>query len=221
MERLAARRGRALWAGGTRRSGADQRLASVDAGVTKVAGDFLVNVRRMKEGGGAVEECDERERQASVLVRGAAELRSELALDEFERRHVLFAGEGHSPIFGDEAVIIGMGDEEIEGTAASLQRRGRGPDSGEKIEAGAAAKHGKEIALVGEALVERGSGGASGAGHGTHGEGLLAAFAPNAVRGIEDTAFQKSISFAGHGADLLILIAWDYILYSVKPTVYK
>jgi hypothetical protein len=203
------------------RSGADQGLACMDAGMAEVAGDFLVNARRMEEGGSAMEECNEAERQASVVAWGSPELGCKLSLDEFERRHVLFAGEGHSPIFRDETVIVGMGDEEIKGPAASLQRRARGPDGGEKIEAGAAAQQAEEIALVREALIERGSGGAGGAGHGAHGEGLLATSAPDAVCGIENTAFQKCISFAGHAADLPVLIVRDYILYSVKPTVYK
>jgi hypothetical protein len=203
------------------RSGADQGLACMDAGMAEVTGDFLVNARRMEEGSGAMEECNEAESQASVVVRRPSELGSKLPLDEFERRHVLLASEGDGPIFGDEAVIVGMGHEEIKGPAASLQRRTRGPDGGKKIEAGAAAKHGEEIALVREALVERGSGGASGAGHGAHGEGLLATFAPDPVCGIEDTAFQKCISFAGHTAGLSVLMMRDYILYSVKPTVYK
>jgi hypothetical protein len=78
MERLAAGRGRALCAGGLGRSGVDQRLASGDAGMAEVAGDFFVNVRRMQQGGGAVEECDEGKGLARVALRGAAKLRGEL-----------------------------------------------------------------------------------------------------------------------------------------------
>ena len=99
-----------------------------------------MNVRRMQQGGGAVEECDERKGQASVVLRGPAKLRGELPLDEFKGWHVLFASEGDGPVFGDEAVIVGMGREEIERAAASIQGRARRPDGGEKIEAGAAAE---------------------------------------------------------------------------------
>src|SRR5258706_3556125 len=74
-----------------------------------------------------------------VAVRRAAKLPSELRLDEFERRHMLFAGEGDGPIFGDKAVIVGMGREEIESAPASMEGRVRSPNGGEKIEAGAAA----------------------------------------------------------------------------------
>jgi hypothetical protein len=46
--------------------------------MAEVAGDFFVNVRRMQQGGGAVEECDEGKGLASVALRGAAKLRGEL-----------------------------------------------------------------------------------------------------------------------------------------------
>ena len=82
--------------------------------MAEVAGDFLVNARRMQQGGGAVEECDEGKGQASVVLRGAAKLRGELPLDEIKGWHVLFASEGDGPVFGDEAVIVGMRREEIE-----------------------------------------------------------------------------------------------------------
>ena len=189
--------------------------------MAEVAGDFLVDVRRMKQGGGAVEECHEGKGQASVALRGAAKLSSELSFDEFEGWHVLFASEGDGPVFGDEAVIIGMGGEEIEGPPAGFRCRTRRPDGREKIAAGAAAKEGEEIALVRKAFVERGRGGASGAGDGAHSDGFFAVFAPDTIRGIEDAAFQKSIRFARHAATLPVSVGLNYILYSVKPTVYK
>ena len=189
--------------------------------MAEVAGDFFVNVRRMQQRGSAVEKCDEGKGQAGVALRGAAKLRGELPFDEFEGWHVLFAREGDGPVFGDEAVIVGLGREEIERAAAGIQGRARSPDGGEKIEAGAAAKEGEEIALVGKAFVECGGGGASGAGHGAHGEGFFAVFAPDAIRGSEDAAFQKSISFARQAATLPFPWGLNYILYSVKPTVYK
>ena len=58
-----------------------------------------------------------------MTVRSAAKLPGELLLDEFERWHVLFAGEGDGPVFGDQAVIVGMDREEIERAPASFQRR--------------------------------------------------------------------------------------------------
>jgi hypothetical protein len=116
--------------------------------VSEVARDFLVNVRRMKQAGRAMEECDEGKRQAGVTVRGAAKLHSELPPDEFERWHVLFASEGDGPVFRDEAVIVRIGGEEIEGAAASFQRRARGSDGGEKIEARATAKQREDVPFV-------------------------------------------------------------------------
>jgi hypothetical protein len=94
----------------------------------------------MKQGGGAVEERHEGKGQASVALRGAAKLPSELPFDEFEGWHVLFAGEGDGPVFRDKAVIIGMGGEEIEGPPAGFRCRTRRPDGREKIETGAAAR---------------------------------------------------------------------------------
>ena len=139
--------------------------------MAEVSGDFLVNARGMKQCGGAMKECDERKTQLRVAVRRAAKLQSELRLDEFERRHMLFAGEGDGPVFGDEAVIVGMGREEIERAAASIEGRARSPNGGEKIEASAAAEQREKIALVRKAFVKRRGRGASGAGHGAHGEG--------------------------------------------------
>ena len=156
----------------------------------------------MKQSGGAVEECHEGKGQASVALRGAAKLPSELPFDEFEGWHVLFASEGDGPVFGDEAVIIGMGGEEIEGPPAGLRCGTRRPDGREKIETRAAAKEGEQITLVRKAFVERGRGGASGAGDGAHSESYFAAFAPDTIRGIEDAAFEKSIRFARHAVTL-------------------
>ena len=82
----------------------------------------------MKQGGGAVEECDEGKRQAGVAVGSAPKLCGKPAFDEFEGRHVFFTSERNSPIFRDEAIVVGMGNEEIESAAASFQRRARGPD---------------------------------------------------------------------------------------------
>jgi len=146
-------------------------------------------------------------------------LSGEAALDKFERGHGLFAGEGDGPILGDEPKVVGMGSEEIECTLASVNRRAGRPQGGKKIETGAAAEQGKEIALVGEALVERGRSGASGAGNGAHGEGVFAIFTPDAVGGVENAAFQASISNTGHGQPFKLVR--NYILYSVKPTMYK
>jgi hypothetical protein len=50
---------------------------------------------------------------------------------------------------------------------------------------------------------------------------MFAACAPQAVGGIEDTAFQMSISLARHAATLPLFVAQDYILYIVKDTMYK
>src|SRR6266481_3844370 len=189
--------------------------------MAEVARDFFMNIRRMQQGGGAVEERDEGKGQASVALRGAAELRGELPFDEFEGWHVLFASEGDGPVFGDEAVIIGVGGEKIESAAASIQGGARSPDGGEKIEAGPATEQLEKFALMRKAFIERGGGGACRAGHGAHGEGFFAALAPDAIRGSEDAAFQKGISFARHAATSRSRWGLNYILYSVKPTVYK
>ncbi len=87
----------------------------------------------------AMQKADERQGQGSVTVRLAAKLRGQTALQEFERRHVFFAREGDGPIFSDEAVVIGMGDKEVENPATSLDGRARGLDGREKIQARAAA----------------------------------------------------------------------------------
>jgi hypothetical protein len=71
---------------------------------------------------------------------------------------VLFASEGDGPVFGDEAVIVGMGREEIESAAASIHGRARSPDGGEKIKASAAAEQREKFALVRKAFVKRGGG---------------------------------------------------------------
>jgi hypothetical protein len=198
----------------------DQGFAGGEAGAAEVLRDFHMGVGGMEKRGGAVEEGDEGQSEGSVLIRLAAELRGEAALQEFERRHVLLVGESCCPVLGDEAVVVGMGHKEIENAAASLHRGARRLDGGEEIEAGAAAEQGEEVLLAAEALVEGRRGGVRSAGDGAHGERMFAASAPQMVSGGEDAAFQTGISFAGHAA-LSASYEMDYILYSVKETMYK
>ena len=80
---------------------------------------------------------------------------------------------------------------------------------------------GKKVVFVGKALVESRRCSARGAGDGAHGEGMFAALAPHAIRGIQDAAFQTNISLARHATALPLTLALNYILYSVKDTVYK
>src|SRR5258708_36138824 len=115
-------------------SSKDQSLASGDAGTAEIAGDFLMDVHGMKECSRAMQEGDERQGYRSVPVRLAAKLRGQAPLQEFERRHVFFAGESDGPIFRNKAVIIGMGDKEVENAAASLRGRGRRLDGREEIQ---------------------------------------------------------------------------------------
>ena len=81
-----------------------------------------MDIRGMKKRSRAMQEGDERQCQGGVLRRLAAKLCGQTPLQEFERRHVFFAGEGHGPILGDEAVVIGMGHEEVKNAAASSRR---------------------------------------------------------------------------------------------------
>jgi hypothetical protein len=50
---------------------------------------------------------------------------------------------------------------------------------------------------------------------------MFAALAPHAIGGIQDAAFQTSVSLARHASALPLTLALNYILYSVKDTVYK
>lgn len=175
----------------------------------------------MEKRGGAVQESHERQREGSMLIGRAAQLSGEAALQEFERGHVILAGEGDGPVIGDEAEIVGMGYKEVENAVASLRGGARRLDGGEEIEAGAAAEEGKEIFLVGEALVESGCGGARGACDGAHGESMFAAGGPEAVSSVEDPAFETGVRFARHAGAPSVFYAWDYSLYAVKETMYK
>ena len=85
-----------------------------------------------------VQQRYERQSHGSVLLRLAAKLRGQTPPQKFEGRHVLFAREGHSPIFRDEAEIVGMGSKEVEDAAARLRCVPRGFDSREEIQPGAA-----------------------------------------------------------------------------------
>ncbi len=129
----------------------------------------------------AMQKADERQGQGSVTVRLAAKLRGQTALQEFERRHVFFAREGDGPIFSDEAVVIGMGDKEVENPAASLDGRARGLDGREKIQTRAAAQQGKKIFFVGKTFVKRRSRGSRGASYSAHGQCMFPAPAPQAI----------------------------------------
>lgn len=156
-----------------------------------------------------------------MAIGSAAKLSGEPALDEFERGHRLSAGKGDGPVLGDEPEVVGMGGEKIESAAASLDGRTRRLHSGKEIEAGAAAEQGEKIAFVGKALVESRRGGARGEGDGTHGEGVFAALTPDLISGIKDAAFQTGIGNTGHGATFRDRLTQNYILYNVKPTMYK
>ena len=74
---------------------------------------------------------------------------------------------------------------------------------------------------MGEALVESGGGSARGASDGAHGEGVFAMFAPKAISGIEDAAFETGVSNSRHAATFRDNRYENYILYNVKPTMYK
>jgi hypothetical protein len=191
------------------------------AGAAEFAEDFLVSVGRVQQAGGAVEKGHERKSERGVTIGSAAKLSGEAALDEFEGGHGLFASEGDGPVFGDEAEVVGMGGEKIEGAAASFHGRARRANGGKKIAAGAAAEKSEKITLVREALVESRSGGAGGAGDGAHGEGVFAMFTPDTVGGVENAAFQTGISNTRHGATFRGKLVPNYILYNVKPTMYK
>src|SRR5437879_6100616 len=142
-------------------------------------------------------------------------------LQEFKRRHVFLAREGHSPVFRDEPEIVRMGGKEIQNAAANLFRAPGGFDRREEIQAGAAAQQREKVFLIGKTFIESRRGCATGAGNGAHGEGVLAALAQQPVRGVEDAAFQTSISLARHATTLPLTIALHYILYIVKDTMYK
>ncbi len=86
----------------------------------EVAGEFLMNVHGMKECSRAMQERDERQSQASVLIRLTTKLHGKPPFQEFERRDVFPAGEGDSPIFGDQPQVVGMRPKEVENAAASL-----------------------------------------------------------------------------------------------------
>jgi hypothetical protein len=170
-----------------------------DIGAAEIAIDFFVSLAGMEQGGGAVKKGDEGKSEWRVAIGRATKLSGEEALDEFERRHGLLAREGESPVFGDETQVVGMGGEEIEGAAASLDRGARGLNGGKKMTAGAAAEEHEEFTFVGEALVESGRSGARGASDGAHGESVLAAFAPKTISGVENAALQTGISNTRHG----------------------
>jgi len=199
----------------------DQGFASADAGTAKIMRDFLMDIHGMEKCRCAVQDGDEREGHGSVLVRLATKLRGQTPFQKFERRHFFLVGERDCPIFGDKPVVIGIGQEEVENAAASLRGSARGLDGREEIQASAAAEQGEEIFFVGKTFVERRGCGARGAGDGAHGESMFAAPAPNAVGGIQDTAFETCIGLARHAATLPLFIALDYILYIVKDTMYK
>src|SRR5260370_37717977 len=98
-----------------------------------------MNVHGMKECCGAVQEGDERQSQACVLIRLTAKLSGQKLLQEFERRHAFFAGEGEGPIFGDEAEVVAIGRNAVENASASKRAVGRGLDRGAEIPPGASA----------------------------------------------------------------------------------
>jgi hypothetical protein len=135
----------------------------------------------MEKRSGAMQECDERKSERSMLVRLATKLTREAALQEFKRRHIFFAGEGRGPILRDEAEVVGMGGKEVKGALASLSDSTRALNGREEISACAAPQKGDQAAFVRNTLIESWSGGARGSGNSAHGQGLLAPVAPKVV----------------------------------------
>ncbi len=99
----------------------DQGFAGGNAGAPEVAGDFLMEVHRMEERSRAMQERDEGQSDGSLLIGPATKLSGEAPFQEFKRRHVLFLREGDGPIFGDEAVVVGMDHQEVKNSAADLR----------------------------------------------------------------------------------------------------
>jgi hypothetical protein len=97
--------------------------ASGDAGLAEVAINLLVSIGGMEQGGSAMEKGDERKSETCVSARLAAELRGETTLYELEGGHRFFASEGHGPVIGDEAAVMGMSGKEIERAPASFHGR--------------------------------------------------------------------------------------------------
>jgi len=81
-----------------------------------------MDVHGKKKRSCAMQERDEGQRDGSLLIGLTTKLSGEMLFQEFKRRHVLFAGEGDGPIFGDQAEVIGMmGRKEVENAAANLR----------------------------------------------------------------------------------------------------
>ncbi len=162
----------------------NQGCASGDAGAAEVAGYFLMDIHGMEQRSRAMQKSDEGQSHGSVSIGLATKLHGEAPLQEFERGHVFLAGKGSGPVFGDEAVVIGMGDKEVQNAAADLHGRARGLDGREKIQAGATTEEGDKIVLVGKTLIESRSRGSRSGGDSAHGQGMFAAPAPHAISGI-------------------------------------
>src|SRR5258708_33776080 len=64
--------------------GPDQRIASSDAGIAKIARDFLMDIHGMEKCCCAVKKGDQREGRRSVLVRLATKLLGKIPLQKFE-----------------------------------------------------------------------------------------------------------------------------------------
>ena len=97
----------------------------------------------MEKCSGAVQERDEGQSDGSLLIGLTTKLTGEALFQEFKRRHVLFLREGDGPIFGDEAVVVGMGHQEVKNSAADLRGSARGFDGREEMQASAAAQEGE------------------------------------------------------------------------------
>src|SRR5260370_40059930 len=91
----------------------DQGCAGGDAGAAEVAGDFLVEVHRMEERSRAMQERDEGQSDGSLLIGLTTKFSGEALFQEFKRRHELSLREVEMPIFGDEAVVVWIGAQEI------------------------------------------------------------------------------------------------------------
>jgi len=81
-----------------------------------------MDVHGKKKRSCAMQERDEGQRDGSLLIGLTTKLSGEMLFQEFKRRHVLFAGEGDGPIFGDQAEVIGDGPQKKSENAAQTCR---------------------------------------------------------------------------------------------------
>jgi len=157
---------------------ADQIFQSIETGVEHLGAERAFHSAPDHEHGGAMHQRPQREHEASVLAGRATEALSDALAHEIERGPGLVQRRRLREAVEEHFESVRMLEGEIEVALAGLGERAGRVHGVEQIATSLQPHAAEKVLTVTVALVDRGRGGARGAGYGAHGEGFGSAASP-------------------------------------------